>query len=134
MELMLWSEDYVRFSNFLETGMVVCLSGSFSQRFKTSSFEFKLNSVTLLESLMKACTKKVQIEMKPKDVTADFIEFIEKNVNNFPGNTTLKFCINDMTSKLKFGMYSLEKGFEMNDEMAMFLQEKSQLDIQVELT
>ena len=134
MELMLWSEDYVRFNNFLETGMVVCLSGAFSQRFKTSSFEFKLNSVTLLESLMKACTKKVQIEMKPEDVTVDFVEFVENNVNTFPGNTTLKFCISDLKRKLKFGMYSLEKGFEMNDEMAMFLQERPELDIQVELT
>ena len=134
MELMLWSEDYVRFNNFLETGMVVCLSGAFSQRFKTSSFEFKLNSVTLLESLMKACTKKVQIEMKPEDVTVDFVEFVENNVNTFPGNTTLKFCISDLKRKLKFGMYSLEKGFEMNDEMAIFLQERPELDIQVELT
>jgi hypothetical protein len=31
-------------------------------------------------------------------------------------------------------MYSLEKGFEMNDEMAIFLQERPELDIQVELT
>ena len=83
---------------------------------------------------MKACTKKVQIEMKPADVTKDFIDFVESNVNHFPGNTTLKFCINDLTSKLKFGMYSLEKGFEMNDEMAIFLQERPELDVQVELT
>ena len=31
-------------------------------------------------------------------------------------------------------MYSLEKGFEMNDEMANYLQQKPELDIQVELT
>src|SRR5665647_3166629 len=58
MELMLWSEDYVRFSNFLETGMVISLSGGFSRRDQNSPFEFKVNSVTLLESLMKSSTKK----------------------------------------------------------------------------
>ena len=31
-------------------------------------------------------------------------------------------------------MYTLEKGFEMNDEMASYLQQKPELDIQVELT
>jgi len=134
MELMLWSEDYVRFSNFLETGMVVCLSGAFTQRFKGSAFEFKLNGVTLLESLMKSCTKKLQIEMNPKDVSSDFIHFMENNIQQFPGNSTLKFCINDLTSKLKFGMYTLENGFEMNDEMATYLQERPELEIQVELT
>ncbi len=134
MELMLWSEDYVRLNSFLETGMVICLSGGFVQRYKTSPFEFKVNSVTLLESLMKSCTKKLHIEMSPKDVSKNFIDFFEKNVQQFPGNSSLRFCINDTTSKLKFGMYTLEKGFEMNDEMANYLQEKPELDIQVELT
>ncbi|HEY8659730.1 MAG TPA: DNA polymerase III subunit alpha [Hanamia sp.] len=134
MELMLWSEDYVRFSNFLETGMVISISGGFSQRYQKSPFEFKVNSVTLLESLMKSSTKKLQIEMNPKDVSTEFIDFIEKNVQQFPGNSTLRFSINDNISKLKFGMYTLEKGFEMNDEMANYLQEKPELEIQVELT
>ncbi len=133
MELMLWSEDYVRFNNFLETGMVVCLSGAFTQRFRTSAFEFKLSGIVLLESLMKSCTKKLQIEVNPKDVTTELISFMEKNIEQFPGNSTLKFCINDLTSKLKFGMYTLEKGFEMNDEMAIYLQEKPEFDVQVEL-
>jgi hypothetical protein len=31
-------------------------------------------------------------------------------------------------------MYSLEKGFEMNDEMAIFLQQKPEVEVQVELT
>ncbi len=134
MELMLWSEDYVRLNNFLEPGMVICLSGSFVQRFKTSPFEFKVNGVTLLESLMKSSTKKLQIELNPKEVTSDFIDFLEKNVRRFPGNATLKFCINDAASRLKFGMYTLENGFEMNDEMAGYLQQKPELEVQVEFT
>ena len=134
MELMLWSEDYIRLNNFLETGMVISLTGAFSQRYKTSAFEFKVNGITLLESLMKSCTKKLQIEMNPKDLSLDFIDFMEKNVRQFPGNSILKFCISDPAARLKFGMYSLEKGFEMNDEMAMYLQEKPQLEVQIELT
>jgi hypothetical protein len=31
-------------------------------------------------------------------------------------------------------MYTLGKGFEMNDEMANFLQEKPEWEVQVELT
>jgi hypothetical protein len=31
-------------------------------------------------------------------------------------------------------MYTLANGFEMNDEMAKFLQEKPELEVQVELT
>ncbi|KAA9036628.1 DNA polymerase III subunit alpha [Ginsengibacter hankyongi] len=134
MELMLFSDDYVKFSNYLEAGMVIFLTGTFRQRYNKSEFEFKVNQISLLESLMKSCTKKLYIEAHPKDISQEFIEFISKNVNHFPGKSSLKFCINDPNSKLKFGMYTLENGFEMNDEMAMYLQQKPELDVQVELT
>ncbi|HEV2831088.1 MAG TPA: OB-fold nucleic acid binding domain-containing protein, partial [Hanamia sp.] len=134
MELMLWRDDYVRFNNYLETGMVIYLTGGFRQRFATSPYEFKVNSIMLLESLMRSNTKKIQIEMKAKEVTTDVVDFMQNNVQQFPGTSTLKFCIEDEVSKLKFGMYTLGKGFEMNDEMANFLQEKPEWEVQVELT
>ena len=134
MEIMLWSEDYVKFNNYLEPGMVVYLTGSFIQRYRTSPFEFKISSINLLESLMRTGTKKLQIEMHPQSVSQELIEFIGRNIQHHPGNSTLKFCINEPTSKLKFGMYSMNNGFEMNDEMASYLQKKAELDIQIELT
>ena len=134
MELTLWSEDYVRLSNYLETGMVIYLTGAFRQRYAKSEFEFKVNGITLLESLMRSTTKKLQIEMNAKEVTTGFIDFIQKNVQQFPGSSTLKFCINEPAATLKFCMYTLQRGFEMNDEMANYLQEKPELDVQVELT
>jgi DNA polymerase-3 subunit alpha len=134
MELTLWSEDYVRFSNYLEAGMVIYLTGCFRQRYNKSEFEFKVNSISLLESLMKACTKKLQIETHPKFIDEKIIDFVEKNVKQFPGKSSLKFCLAEPASKLKIGMYTLENGFEMNDEMAKFLQEKPEFEVQVELT
>ncbi|MEP6951878.1 MAG: DNA polymerase III subunit alpha, partial [Ginsengibacter sp.] len=134
MELMLFSDDYIKFSNYLEAGMAIFLTGTFRQRYSKSEFEFKVSGITLLESLMKSCTKKLQVEVHPKDVSKEFIDFLDKNVQRFPGNSLLKFCIHDSKSQLKFGLYSVEKGFEMNDEMANYLQQKPELDIQVELT
>ena len=131
---MLFSDDYVKFSNYLEAGMAIFLTGTFRQRYSKSEFEFKVHNITLLESLMKACTKKIQIEAHPKDISQEFIDFLDKNVQRFPGNSSLKFCIHDSKSQLKFGLFSVEKGFEMNDEMANYLQQKPELEVQVELT
>jgi DNA polymerase-3 subunit alpha len=72
--------------------------------------------------------------MAPKEVSEEMIDFIEENIKQFPGRSSLKFLINDTSSRLKFGMYTLEKGFEMNDEMANFLQGKPELDIKIEFT
>ncbi|MEP6584022.1 MAG: OB-fold nucleic acid binding domain-containing protein, partial [Ginsengibacter sp.] len=134
MELTLWSDDYVKMSNYLEPGRVIFLTGCFKQRYNKSEFEFKVAGITLLESLMKSCTKKLQIEVHPKYVTPGFIEFIEGNVQSYPGKSCLRFCISEPLSKMKFAMYTIDNGFQMNDEMAKYLQQKPELDVVVELT
>jgi DNA polymerase-3 subunit alpha len=134
MELMLFGEDYAKYSHYLEAGMVLCVTGSFVQRYQTSPYEFKISSISLLETVMRSQTKKLHIEMNPQDVSEEFVEFIGNNVQKFPGKSTLKFNISDNLSRLKFSMYTMEKGFEMNDEMANYLQQKPELDIKVELT
>ncbi|HXR84109.1 MAG TPA: DNA polymerase III subunit alpha [Hanamia sp.] len=134
MELMLFGEDYAKYSHYLEAGMVLCFTGSFVQRYQTSPYEFKISSISLLETVMRSQTKKIHIDMNPGDVSEEFIEFIGNNVQKFPGKSTLKFNISDNLSHLKFSMYTIEKGFEMNDEMANYLQQKPELDIKVELT
>jgi DNA polymerase-3 subunit alpha len=59
------------------------------------------------------------------------VEFLEQNVKKFPGKAGLKFNITEPKHNFRISMYSLEGGFEMNDEMAAFLQERPELDVQV---
>ena len=82
MELMLFSDDYVKFSNYLEAGMVIFFTGTFRQRYNKSEFEFKVSQISLLESLMKNCTRKLQIETDPKNISQEFIDFIAENIQS----------------------------------------------------
>jgi DNA polymerase III subunit alpha len=134
MELMLFSDDYVRFSNYLEQGMVLFLTGSFRQRFKKADFDFKVSQINLLESVKKSLTKKLIIETEPENISQEFIDFFAGNVKDNPGSAALKINVHDPRTKMKFGMFSLEHGFEMNDELAKFLQKKPEFEVQVELT
>ena len=134
MELMFFGEDYVKYTHYLEPGMVICISGSFKQRYNTSPYEFKISNICLLESVMKSNTKKVNIEINPKDISEEMIDFIGENVQKFPGNSGLKFNICDDVSNLKFAMYTMDNAFEMNDEMASYLQHKPECEVKIELT
>jgi DNA polymerase-3 subunit alpha len=134
MEFLLWRDDYVRLSNFLETGLVVCLSGSFRQRFATSPYEFQVNGVTMLETMLRSNTKKVHIDINAEDITEDFVDFVANNIQMNPGPASFKMNVYDLHSNYKCGLYTSEKGFEMNDEMAHFLQGRSELEVKVELT
>jgi len=134
MELLLFGEDYAKFTHYLEPGMVISITGSFKQRYNNSAFEFKISNICLLESVMKSNTRKLNIEINPQDISEEMIEFIDGNVQKFPGNSGLKFNISDDIANLKFAMYTMDNTFEMNDEMASYLQHKPQLNVKIELT
>ena len=130
-EFMLWSEDYVRYTNYLEKGMIVLVEGGFRPRYNTDQYEFRLAKIHLLETVKTMLTKQVVIDVQPQFINNDFVNFIEKNIKANPGKTSLKFNITDTRNKFKIGMYSLENGFTMNDEMAVFLNENPDVEVSV---
>lgn len=130
-EFMLWSEDYVKYTNYLDKGMIVMVEGFFRQRYNSDQFEFKLSKLHLLDTVKTMLTKQLIIDVQPQAIDAGFIAFIEKNVKANPGKTSIKFNITDNRNKLKVGMYSLENGFTMNDEMALFLNESKDVEVSV---
>jgi DNA polymerase-3 subunit alpha len=130
-EIILWSDDYAKFSPFLLQGSTVFVTGFFRQRFNRPEFEFKVNSVSMAETLKRNLTKQVHIEINPKDITKDVLSFVEKNVRNNPGKSTLKFTLNEAKNNLKISLLTMDNGFEMNDEMSEFLENNPEFDVQV---
>ena len=59
------------------------------------------------------------------------IDFLESNVKDNPGKTTLKFLIKDFEDKLKINLYTLEKSFTMNDDMALYLNNRNDIGVSV---
>ncbi len=130
-DIVLWSDDYVRFSPFLHQASTVFLTGFFRQRFNRPEFEFKVMSVSLAETLKRNLTKQILIEGHPKDITNDVVNFIETNVRNHPGKATLKFTLSEPKNNWKISLLTMDNGFEMNDEMTEFLETKPQFEVQV---
>ncbi len=130
-ELMLWSDDYVKFQNYLEKGKNVLVQGEFKTRFNSEQYEFKVTSVNMLDTAKAAYTKQLIVDVNAQDITPRFVQFIDKNIKANPGKSTLKFNINDPLQHLKIGLYTLEKGFCMNDEMVAFIEENKDLEVSV---
>lgn len=130
-EFMLWSEDYVKYTNYLEKGMIVLVEGGFKTRYNSDQYEFKLSKIHLLETVKTMLTKQVVIDVQPQSINSEFVNFIETNIKENPGKSSLKFNIIDNRNNYKVGMYSLEKGFTMNDEMALFLNDNPDVEVSV---
>lgn len=135
MEIPLFGEDYVKFKDHFQPGNVLFVSGSFKTRWNNEKdFEFKVNSVCLLETIKRTMTKQVQLEIHPMMVTSEVINFMEKNIKRHPGKTGLKFNITDSKAKHKITLYSVEKGIEMNDELSDYLLNNADMEVNVVTT
>ena len=130
-EFMLWSEDYARYSNYLEKGKNLFITGAFRPRFNKVEFEFKVERMMLLESIKQLLTKQIVMEVEARFISEDIVRFLEKNVKQHPGKSSLKFNITEPKTNCKVTLYSMGNGFEMNDEMSAFLDGKPELEVQV---
>ncbi|HRH61380.1 MAG TPA: DNA polymerase III subunit alpha, partial [Chitinophagaceae bacterium] len=131
-ELTLWSDDYVKFQNYLEKGKNVLVTGYFKSRYNAADqFELKIVSINMLETAMMNLTRSVEINLHPAAVTKEMIDFVDKNVRTNPGKSTLKFSITEPVENLKVTMYTMEKGFSMNDSMADYLLNNPDVEVNV---
>lgn len=132
-ELMLWSDDYARYTNYLNKGYNLLINGFFKQRFNSDQYEFKVTSMSLLETAKQTLTRQIEINVTPASITKDFVNFIDSNVKANPGKHSLRFNVYDPLENLKVTMYTLEKGFTMNEEMADYLMTNPDVEINVGL-
>jgi len=130
-EFMLWSEDYARYSNYLEKGKNLFLTGGFRQRFNKAEFEFRIEKMMLLESIKPILTKQVIMDVEARFINEGLVQFLERNVKKYPGKAALKFNIMESKTRAKVSLYTMGNGFEMNDEMTAFLEKTPELEIQV---
>ena len=130
-EFLLWSEDYVKFLNYLEKGKNLFICGCFRQRYNSSDYEFKTERITLLETIKQNLTKQLIVEMEARYLNENMIGFIEQNVKKYPGRSSLKINISEPRTNCKITLSTIETGFLMNDEMATFLHENPAMEVQV---
>ncbi len=131
-EIALFGEDYVRFKDHFNLGNSLFIYGNFKPRWNsTTEFEFKITGVMLLETVKSVLTRQIQIELHPKILNEKVLDFIDHNLKGYPGKSNIRFVLSEPKSNLKVNMYTLERGFEMNDEMTEFLESNPDLEVKV---
>ena len=130
-EIVLFGDDYVKYQHYLQLGSAVYLVGSFKQRFAKSEFEFKVNSISLAENIKRQLTKQLLLEIDARNVEPEFINFLEENIQKYPGKSSLRLIVSEPRHELKASLVSMDKGIEMNDDLIHFLEGRPEIDVQV---
>jgi DNA polymerase III subunit alpha len=131
-EIALWSDDYVKYQNYLEKGKNILVQGFFKSNWKGDGFEFKVTAINLLETAKQMLTKQVELNIHPARVSKDFILFMEKNLKQNPGKTGIKFNVVHPEENIKISLVNSQKTFTMNDEMSAYITDNT-LEVKVEL-
>jgi DNA polymerase-3 subunit alpha len=127
--ILLFTEDYLRFTPYLQQGQTVYMTGYFKQRYNRDEFDFKVTGVSMVETMKRNMTKQLSIDIHPSLITQDVIQFVEKNLKDHPGKSSLRFNLTEPKQSWKISLLTMDSGFEMNDEMVEFLQSKPELDV-----
>ncbi len=131
-DFFLFQEDYVKYLNYFEKGMIIMIEGAFREkRYKQGEFEFSLSKMHLLETVKQTLTRQVVIGANVADIDEELINFIDHNIKEHPGKTSIKFNLHDEERKHKISMQTADNGFTMNDDMAVFLNGHQYLDVNV---
>jgi len=131
-ELTLFGDMYVKYANYFETGNCLYISGKFEKWEYRNDWNFKVMEICLLETIKRSLTRQIQFNINPKLFTDLQFAFIERNVKKNPGKTRLKFVFHEKKEQKMVILSTIDKGFEMNDEMSAFLIENPDLEVNVE--
>jgi len=133
-DFILWSEDYVKFQNYLEVGQKICINGAFRNRFNQANlFEFKIQTMHLLEIVKTTQTRSIEVSLHPANLRADMIDFFEQNIKSNPGKSSFKFNFIEPREQIVASLLTFDRGFAINDEMVAFLDNNPELQVTVNI-
>lgn len=133
-EFALWSEDFIRFTPYLKSGLCLYINGGFKpKRFNDQEYEFKVNGMHLLQEVKKGHTKKIGLVTMPKFITREVVDFLCDNAAKYPGASELYFQLIDRDEDLTVKLHTFNRHIEMNDELAQFLTKHPDIDTYIDL-
>ncbi len=120
IELMLFSEDYARYSHLLNNGTLLYISGQYKKRYEKAEYQLQVNEIILLESLMKLHTRRIEINVLAKDISDETVKFLADNIAKNPGGVPIRFTIYEPKENLSVRLNRTKDGMAMNPELAEF--------------
>ena len=95
-EIILWSDDYLKFKSFLMPGLFLFIEGNILRKsWGEQNLEFKIRNMELLNEIGIKRVAGLALRFSAQTVTADFIETLDKLCKKNTGNASLRFYLKD---------------------------------------
>lgn len=124
-EFMIFKDDYIKFKDMIVSDNKVMINGQFQSRWGSETdFEFKIQSMMLLENVKKTLTKRLSMEVALDKLDHAFVSIIQKYAEK-SGSTELGIKVVDRTTSEVVRLYTPYKKVELSDG---FIEELTKLN------
>lgn len=106
IDLMLFSEDFLKRKHFLEEGNNIFIQASIEERFRGGDLTIKITDLFLLNDALNKLTNAVVIKMKISSVTDQMVDKLVTIVKENPGDSALKIQLVAEDAKFNLAMKS----------------------------
>lgn len=130
-ELFFFGNDYVNFSKFCKVGLFIMVKGSVKQRFNSDFYEFKVNSIELLDDVRANYVKDITLTLPLSALTEDLIKRIDNLATEYKGKANLKFKIIDVENKMHIDMFSRTARVNPLDKFLNFFDEHPDINYRI---
>lgn len=130
-ELFFFGNDYVNFSKFCKVGIFIMVKGSVKQRFNSDFYEYKVNSIELLDDVREKYIKSLTINVPLKALTEDFVKRVDQMAGEYKGKALLKFNVFDTENNMYIEMFSRTTRVNPLDSFLNFFDEQPEMSYRI---
>ncbi len=100
LEFRLYRDDYLKYKELLHSGQVVYVEGKNTTGFNDNPY-FKVTNIRLLDSVGKALTKSITLQIDLKQIDDNLVQKMQKLITNSQGKHGLSMEVFDMEDEMK---------------------------------
>ncbi|MGE0568398.1 MAG: OB-fold nucleic acid binding domain-containing protein, partial [Bacteroidia bacterium] len=117
-DIMLFRDDYVKFSNFMLQNIFVYIKARVQERYNQAGiYELKVMKIDLLENVKENAFKNLKIKLEINDLTNQLIEELENLFNGHDGKCLVEFIVEDKNENMNVKLYSKSSRVKIDDEL-----------------
>ncbi|WP_167610298.1 DNA polymerase III subunit alpha [Maribellus sediminis] len=131
-ELFFFGNDYVNFSKFCKVGLFIMVKGTVKSRFGSNDYyEFKVNSIELLDDVRSSYVKSITINVPIQVLTKKLVEDIQQLSEEHKGKALLKFNVFDPENNMHLEMFSRTTKVFPSDTFLNFFEDQSDMTYRI---
>jgi len=121
----------VNFSKFCKMGLFIMVKGSVKQRCNSDFYEYKVNSIELIDDVSEKYIKSLNINVPLKALTEDFVKRVNQMAGEYKGKALLKFNVFDTENNMYIEMFSRTTRVNPLDSFLNFFDEQPEMSYRI---